>query len=142
MTEKLDMDGWGEVTIRTPGAFADPREMNAVMRELFCRDSILDYQRRITEAAMRSAVASWRRVINSKLKEGTGMDGVTLKAMETVLDSFDPDHDEWDGFYPSVMLCPEHDSPVTPRYGKGIVFADCPGVPWCKAHEGVAVREK
>jgi hypothetical protein len=141
MGEPVNKDGWGQVTILSPGAFADPREMNAVIRELFCHDSILEYQRRVAEAAMREAVAGWRRAM---VKKGLSADSdagkAILEAVNSVLDSFDPESDEWDGFFPPVMLCPEHDSPVKPKHGKGIVFTACPGVPWCRAHEGVRVQ--
>lgn len=141
MGEPVNKEGWGKVTIWTPGAFADPREMNAVMRELFCHDSILEYQRRVTEAAMREAVAAWRRVLE---KRGLASEGdfemVAEAAMKKVLDSFDPESDEWDGFFPPVMLCTEHEAPVKGKFGKGVTFSACPGVPWCKAHEGVRVQ--
>lgn len=136
MGEPLNTDGWGEVKVRTPGSFADPREMNAVIRELFCHDSILEYQRRIAEAAMREAVAAWRRAMAKKgLSADSGAGKAILAAVNGVLDGFDPESDEWDGFFPPVMLCSEHDSPVKPRFGKGIVFTACPGVSWCRAHE-------
>lgn len=139
--DKVNMDGWGKATVRTPGSFAGPREMNAVIRELFCHDSILEYQRRVAEAAMREAVAGWRRAIIEKTPNFSSEAGeAVLAAMSSVLDTLDPEHDEWDGFFPPVMLCPEHETPVKPKYGKGIVFSDCPGVPWCRAHEGVRVQ--
>lgn len=141
MGEPLNTDGWGEAKVRTPGSFADPREMNAVMRELFCHDSILEYQRRVVEAAMRDAVAAWRRAM---AKKGLSADSEASKAIlatvNSILDGFDPESDEWDGFFPPVMLCTEHDSPVKPRFGKGIVFSACPGVPWCRAHEPARVQ--
>jgi hypothetical protein len=141
MGEPMNKDGWGQVTILSPGAFADPREMNAVIRELFCHDSILEYQRRVAEAAMREAVAGWRRAMAKKgLSADSDAGKAILEAVNSVLDSFDPESDEWDGFFPPVMLCPEHDSPVKPKHGKGIVFTACPGVPWCRAHEGVRVQ--
>jgi hypothetical protein len=136
MGEPLNTDGWGEARVRTPGSFADPREMNAVIRELFCHDSILEYQRRIAEAAMREAVAGWRRAMAKKdLSADSDAGKAILEMVNAVLDGFDPESDEWDGFFPPVMLCSEHDSPVKPRFGKGIVFSACPGVPWCRAHE-------
>jgi hypothetical protein len=141
MGEPVNKDGWGQVTILSPGAFADPREMNAVIRELFCHDSVLEYQRRVAEAAMREAVAGWRRAMAKKgLSADSDAGKAILEAVNSVLDSFDPESDEWDGFFPPVMLCPEHDSPVRPKHGKGIVFTACPGVPWCRAHEGVRVQ--
>ena len=141
MGEPVSKDKWGKVTIRTPGSFANPREMNAVMRELFCHDSILEFQRRIAEAAMRDAVASWRRVLKERGLAAEGdFEKVAEAAMKKILDSFDPESDEWDGFFPPVMLCPEHEPPVEGKYGKGITFSACPGVPWCKAHEGVRVQ--
>lgn len=141
MSEPLNTDGWGEVKVRTPGSFADPREVNAVIRELFCHDSILEYQRRIAEAAMREAVAAWRRAMAKKgLSADSDAGKAILAAVNGVLDGFDPESDEWDGFFPPVMLCSEHDSPVKPRFGKGIVFSACPGVPWCRAHEPARVK--
>lgn len=141
MGEPLNTDGWGEVKVRTPGSFADPRGMNAVIRELFCHDSILEYQRRIAEAAMREAVAAWRRAMAKKgLSADSDAGKAILAAVNGVLDGFDPESDEWDGFFPPVMLCSEHDSPVKPRFGKGIVFSACPGVPWCRAHEPARVQ--
>jgi len=141
MSEPLNTDGWGEVKVRTPGSFADPREVNAVIRELFCHDSILEYQRRIAEAAMREAVAAWRRAMAKKgLSADSDAGKAILAAVNGVLDGFDPESDEWDGFFPPVMLCSEHDSPVKPRFGKGIVFSACPGVPWCRAHEPARVQ--
>lgn len=141
MGEPLNTDGWGEVKVRTPGSFADPREVNAVIRELFCHDSILEYQRRIAEAAMREAVAAWRRAMAKKgLSADSDAGKAILAAVNGVLDGFDPESDEWDGFFPPVMLCSEHDSPVKPRFGKGIVFSACPGVPWCRAHEPARVQ--
>lgn len=137
----MNKDGWGQVTILSPGAFADPREMNAVIRELFCHDSVLEYQRRVAEAAMREAVAGWRRAMAKKgLNADSDAGKAILEVVNSVLDSFDPESDEWGGFFPPVMLCPEHDSPVKPKHGKGIVFTACPGVPWCRAHEGVRVQ--
>lgn len=139
--DKVNMDGWGEATVRTPGSFAGPREMNAVIRELFCHDSILEYQRRVVEAAMREAVAGWRRTLKKRDMGSEGaFEEVAEEAMKKILDSFDPEHDEWDGFFPPVMLCPEHETPVEPKYGRGVAFSACPGVPWCRAHEGVRVQ--
>lgn len=141
MGEPVNKDGWGPATILTPGSFADPREMNAVIRELFCHDSVLEYQRRVVEAAMREAVAGWRRAMAKKgLSADSDAGKAILDAINSVLDSFDPESSEWDGFFPPVMLCTEHDSPVKSKYGKGIVFSACPGVPWCRAHEGVRVQ--
>lgn len=139
--EKLDTDGWGTREVRTPGAFADPREMNTVIRELFCHDSVLEYQRRVAEAAMREAVGAWRRAMKRKGLDTESKEGkLVAEAMESVLSSIDPESDEWDGFFPAVMLCPEHDSPVKPRYGSEIVFSARSGVPWCRAHEGARVQ--
>lgn len=143
LMESLNTDGWGNQTVRTPGSFAGPREMNAVIRELFCHDSILEYQRRVVEAASREVAATWRRVIAKKAEapEFSGPAGkAVLTAMSAVVDSIDPEHSEWDGFFPPVMLCTEHDTAITPKFGKGVVFSACPGVPWCRAHDPARVE--
>lgn len=43
MGEFVNKEGWGEVMIWIFGVFVDFCEMNVVMWELFCYDSILEY---------------------------------------------------------------------------------------------------
>lgn len=144
MTDEPNMEGWGEATIRTPGAFAKPADMHRVISELFCHDSVLAYQQRSAEGAMRKAVGQVREAVAIALaKRGNVPQGVT-RLIDGVLNELDPDHEEWGGYFPSQMLCPLHAQPEASRangYGRMLpVFSECPGVPWCKAHLGIRVE--
>lgn len=59
--------------------------------------------------------------------------------MKKVLDSFDLESDEWDGFFLLVMFCIEYEVFVKGKFGKGVIFLVCFGVLWCKVYEGVCV---
>jgi hypothetical protein len=137
----MDMSGWGEVTVRTPGAFADVREMNAVMRELFSEESILNYQRRVTEAGLREAIEENRELYARATQRRGGVPRDMTQLIEGLLSMFDPDHERYNGYYPSLLLCPLHEQPDRPGYNPvSPVFSRCPGAPRCRAHEGVRVE--
>lgn len=141
LMESLNTDGWGEKKIRTPGTFADPREMNAVIRELFCHDSVTDYQRRVVEAALREAIVYTKAAVNRKLGGG----GITEQTIKLVISEFmacfDPDSEDFAGYFPAKMVCTEHESPVKAAHGMEPVFSSCPGVPWCMAHQPARVEQ-
>jgi hypothetical protein len=93
---------------------------------------------------MREAVADFRRVADRRLA-GKGEAGKLARDLiEEILGHFDPDHEDWGGFFPSTLVCPLHDQPESSRanaYGRMLpLFSKCPGVPRCRAHEGVRVE--
>lgn len=143
MTDEPNLSGWGETTVRSPGAFASVTDMHRVISELFCHDSVLAYQQRVTEAGMREAVADVRRIAARRLS-GQGEAGkMAMAFIEEIMSMVDPDDKDWGGCFPSRMVCPLHGQPEksdTNGYGRMLpVLTSCPGVPWCRAHEGVRV---
>lgn len=144
MSEKPDMGEWGEVTIRTPGAFANVEDMHRVMSELFCHDSVLAYQQRTTESGMREAVAELRTAFKRATERRGDVPADLIQLAENLLDRMDPDHEEWGGYFPSQMVCPLHGQPGSSKvngHGRMLpVLKACPGVPRCRAHEGVRVE--
>lgn len=135
------MSGWGEVTIRTPGAFAGPEDMHRVISELFCHDSVLRYQQRSTEAGLREAVIQLREAFAKVVERRGGVPKDVTMHVDGLLNELDPDHENWGGYFPSQMVCPFHEQPDRPGWNPvAPVFSKCPGVPWCRAHEGVRVE--
>lgn len=144
MSEKVDMSDWGEATIRTPGAFANATDMHRVISELFCHDSVLQYQQRSAEAGMREAVDSLRTNFRHAVEQRGNVPKDLVQLAEGLLDEMDPDHERFSGYYPGQMVCPLHGQPEKSKvngYGRMLpIFRSCPGVPRCRAHEGVRVE--
>lgn len=144
MSKKPDMSDWGEVTIRTPGSWANVTDMHRVISELFCHGSVQAYQQRSTEAGLREAVADVRRAMDRRLADKGEAGELAGKLIEEVLEHFDPDHEEYGGYFPGTLVCPLHDQPKegsANKHGRMLpVFSQCPGVPRCRAHEGVRVE--
>jgi hypothetical protein len=140
----MDMSGWGEATVRTPGSWANVTDMHRVISELFCHDSVHAYQQRSAEAGMREAVAEFRNVAQRKWSGDTEADRLALGIAEIILSHFDPDHEEYGGYFPSTLMFPLHDQSEKGKangYGRMLpVLSKCPGVPRCRAHEGVRVE--
>lgn len=142
MSESLDKSRWVKVEILTPGMMATPEQVNAVLRSLFSEDSVLDYQRRVAEGGAREAVGELRQAMGKEFATRAERDEPAPKDVamltESLLNMLDPDHEKWNGFYPSKMLCPNHEQPSKPGWSPVLpVFSECPGMPRCKAYEGV-----
>lgn len=137
----IDTGDWGKVTIRTPGAFAEPEGANAALRELFCEESVLEHQRRITEAGLREAIGELRTVFATAVERRSDVPPDVTQLVAGLLNRLDPGHEKFIGRYPSTLVCPLHDPPQRPA-GHPIrrAFTACPGVPRCRAHEGVRVE--
>ncbi|MFE0472669.1 hypothetical protein ACFW2V_13740 [Streptomyces sp. NPDC058947] len=144
MSNGMDMKDWGETTIRTPGSWANVADMHRVISELFCHDSVHAYQQRTTEAGLREAVADMRRAMDKRLEDRGEAGDLARVLIEEILSHFDPDHEEYGGYLPSTLVCPLHGQPEKERsndYGRMLpVLSKCPGVPRCRAHEGVRVE--
>jgi hypothetical protein len=93
---------------------------------------------------MREAVAQLRTNFQHAVEKLGGIPKDLLQLAEGLLDALDPDHEQFSGYYPSTLTCPLHDQPERSKangYGRMLpVFGKCPGVPRCRAHEGVRVE--
>jgi hypothetical protein len=140
----MDMDGWGEAKVRTPGSWANVTDMHRVISELFCHESVLNYQRRSAEAGMREAVDYLRTNFRHAVAKRGNVPRDLIQLAEGLLNELDPDHEQWSGYFPSTLVCPLHEQPDRTQanfYGAMLpVFSKCPGVPRCRAHEGVRVE--
>jgi hypothetical protein len=134
-----DVESWDEITIRTPGWRAKPDQVADFLRAVFPEDVILPYQQRVAEAGMRETVGELRAAF-----EGYVQANQVPKDMEMlfhgVLNMIDPDSKEFDGYFPSKLVCPHHGGPET-RTHSAIppLMKPCPGYPHCRA--GMDIRE-
>lgn len=128
-----DMTEWPEITIKSPGWNAAPDQIADFLRAVFPEDAILKYQRRIVETGMREAVAETRQVFENIKKIG-GKPGDM-----TTVNYFDPDHEDFGGYYPSKLVCPHHETGTDVPRSMTPAMAPCPGYPSCKA--GLQIRD-
>jgi hypothetical protein len=135
-----DVNEWDEITIRTPGWKAKPDQVADFLRAVFPEDVILPYQQRVAEAGMREAVRGLRDAFRHAVKQRGDVPQDVILLSETVLNMLDPDHKDFDGYYPSRLVCPHHDTGRKPPHrAMKPVMEPCPGYPQCKA--GMEIRE-
>jgi hypothetical protein len=140
MSEPVDPNAWGEMTIRTPGWKARPEQVADFLRAAFPEDVILAYQQRVAEAGLREAVTGMRTAFSKAAERQGGVPKDVTVLVSGLLNMFDPDHEEFDGYVPSQLVCPHHDAPVRPPYRRmEPPMRPCPGYPHCRA--GVEIRE-
>ena len=105
---------WSEVTVKRPNRFtATPEEILDFLRENFPEDRLLKFQQKIVEGGLREAVNDVRRAVTSKTARDPG-------PVSDIMDMVDPDSPEYEGFWPSMLLCGHHDG-----------IGPCKGTPWC-----------
>lgn len=140
MSDPTDLSTWDEITIRTPGWRAKPAQVADFLRAVFPEDVVLPYQQRVAEAGMREAVKSLRRAFEQAVEKRGGIPKDMTMLIEGLLGMLDPDSEEYEGFFPSQLVCPHHDIPVRPPYRQmEPPMQPCPGHPRCRA--GAGIRE-
>lgn len=126
-------DGWESTTVLTPGSWAMADEMDSVIRALFSEDSVTNYQRRVGEAALREAVGELRADFAKAVEQRGGVPKDVMQLVEGLLALLDPDHEKFNGYYPSGLVCPFHQQPPGAASGSmRPAFAKCPGYPRCR----------
>lgn len=128
-----DMSEWPEITIKSPGWNAAPDQIADFLRAVFPEDAILRYQRRIVEAGLRESVEDLRKIFANIEKIG-GKPGD-----QATVNHFDPDHEEFGGYFPSKLLCAHHETGTEVPRSMTPAMAPCPGYPDCRA--GIEIRE-
>lgn len=140
MTDGTDPSNWDEVTIKKPGMRATPAEVNDFLRGLLPEDVILPYQQRIAEGGMREAVGDLRQALAILIDRRGGIPKDVIQLFSGLLDMLDPDHEGFNGMYPSKLLCPHHEGNTHPPHRQmNPPMRPCSGYPYCKA--GIRVRE-
>lgn len=140
MADPTDLSTWDEITIRTPGFRATPGQVADFLRAVFPEDVILPHQQRVAEAGMREAVSTLRRTFELAVEKRGGIPEDMVMLVDGLLNMLDPDHAEYDGFFPSRLVCVHHDVPVRPPYRQmEPPMQPCPGYPRCRA--GIGIRE-
>lgn len=135
-----DVKNWDEITIRTPGWKARPEQVADFLRAVFPEDVILPYQQRVAEAGLREAVEDMRRAFALASERNGGYPKDVTMLVEGLLNMLDPDHEKFDGYFPSKMVCPHHGQPESPGWNPvRPVMRPCPGYPYCRA--GAEIRQ-
>lgn len=133
-----DKGEWSEITVRTPGWKATPDEIADFLRGVFPEDGIHRYQQRIAEAGMREAVSSLRTAFQEAVQRRGGVPKDIQVLFQMTMAMLDPEHENFDGFFPSKLVCPHHDPERAPAYHQmRPVMSPCPGVPRCNPGSGV-----
>lgn len=135
-----DKSEWSEITVKTPGWKATPDEIADFLRGVFPEDGIHRYQQRIAEAGMREAISDIRAAMDRKLggKNPNSTERIVRLVLEEFLSMLDPDDREFEGFFPSKLVCPHHDPAKEPAYHQMYpVMSPCLGVPRCNPGSGV-----
>jgi len=115
-------ESWSEVTVKRPNRFtATPEEILDFLRENFPEDRLLKFQQRIVEGGLREAVGDLTAATDRKAAKKPGPVSDALKEIVGgVLGMLDPDSPEYEGYWPSKLLCGHHDG-----------IGPCKGAPWC-----------
>lgn len=134
-----DVGTWDEITIKTPGMRANPAEINDFLRAVFPEDAVLPYQQRVAEAGIREAVKELRHAADRAVTQRDDVPEHVKQLITGLLDMLDPDSKEYEGLFPSRLVCPHHEPRTAPAYRQmEPVLSPCQGYPYCKG--GIEIR--
>lgn len=135
-----DVNTWSETTMKMPPWMASVEQVADTLRALFPEDAIRPYQQRVAEAGIREALRTLRYNVRQIIERRDDLPNELIGLVEHVLGMIDPDHSDYDGFFPSKLVCPHHNTQAEPAYPQmKPVMSPCEGYPFCKA--GVEIRE-